>query len=716
MNVLLARLGEWAQSGLGVPLFLLMILGMMILPLPPFLLDVFFTFNIALSLVIILATIYALRPLDFAVFPTLLLVATLLRLALNIASTRIVLLHGHEGSQAAGRVIEAFGHVVIGGNYAVGVVVFSIFIIINFVVITKGAGRVSEVSARFTLDAMPGKQMAIDADLNAGLINQEEAKVRRQEVAQEADFYGSMDGASKFVRGDAVAGILILLINLFGGILIGMLQHQLSFSDAISSYALLTIGDGIVAQIPGLLLSTASAILVTRVSSSQRMSEQLMSQLFRTPQPLFVASGILTTMGIVPGMPHTAFWLLAGMAGLGGWWLRRKALAPSLEKALPVAAARPGSQPGQVVPETAGAAGALPAAAENRDITWDDVLPVDALGLEVGYRLIPMVDRQQGGMLLSRIKGVRRKLSQELGFLLPSVHIRDNLELNPNHYRITLMGVNLAQAEAHADKELAINPGQVFGPLRGIPCKDPAFGLEAVWIEPAQRDHAQSLGYTVVDAPTVIATHLNSVMQKHAWELLGHEEVQQLVNQLSKTHQRLVESIMPSPVSLSLLLRVLQNLLRENIPVRDLRTICEAMADMAQRTQDIDTLTAYVRVALARMIVQGVAGDQPEIAVITLAPDLEQILLQSVQQAKGSGGTDADAVLEPGLAERLRRNLSEAAAKMEMAGKESVLLVSMGIRSMLARFARYSLPGLTVLAYNEIPDNRKVTIFATAGR
>ncbi len=716
MNVLLARLGEWAQSGLGVPLFLLMILGMMILPLPPFLLDVFFTFNIALSLVIILATIYALRPLDFAVFPTLLLVATLLRLALNIASTRIVLLHGHEGSQAAGRVIEAFGHVVIGGNYAVGVVVFSIFIIINFVVITKGAGRVSEVSARFTLDAMPGKQMAIDADLNAGLINQEEAKVRRQEVAQEADFYGSMDGASKFVRGDAVAGILILLINLFGGILIGMLQHQLSFSDAISSYALLTIGDGIVAQIPGLLLSTASAILVTRVSSSQRMSEQLMSQLFRTPQPLFVASGILTTMGIVPGMPHTAFWLLAGMAGLGGWWLRRKALAPSLEKALPVAAARPGSQPGQVVPETAGAAGALPAAAENRDITWDDVLPVDALGLEVGYRLIPMVDRQQGGMLLSRIKGVRRKLSQELGFLLPSVHIRDNLELNPNHYRITLMGVNLAQAEAHADKELAINPGQVFGPLRGIPCKDPAFGLEAVWIEPTQRDHAQSLGYTVVDAPTVIATHLNSVMQKHAWELLGHEEVQQLVNQLSKTHQRLVESIMPSPVSLSLLLRVLQNLLRENIPVRDLRTICEAMADMAQRTQDIDTLTAYVRVALARMIVQGVAGDQPEIAVITLAPDLEQILLQSVQQAKGSGGTDADAVLEPGLAERLRRNLSEAAAKMEMAGKESVLLVSMGIRSMLARFARYSLPGLTVLAYNEIPDNRKVTIFATAGR
>ncbi len=702
-----------SQAGLGVPMFLLMILGMMILPLPPFLLDVFFTFNIALSLVIILATVYALRPLDFAVFPTLLLVATLLRLALNIASTRVVLLHGHEGSQAAGKVIEAFGHVVIGGNYAVGVVVFAIFIIINFVVITKGAGRVSEVSARFTLDAMPGKQMAIDADLNAGLINQEEAKIRRVEVAQEADFYGAMDGASKFVRGDAVAGILILLINLVGGLLIGMLQHGMGFADALSTYALLTIGDGIVAQIPALLLSTASAILVTRVSSSQKMSDQLFTQLFRTPQPLFVAAGILGTMGLVPGMPHLAFLFLASLAGGLGWFLyKRSKEGRPVGMPVPV----PGSAGTPLAPEIAGPAGALQALPEQKDISWDDVLPVDALGLEVGYRLIPMVDKQQGGQLLSRIKGVRRKLSQELGFLLPSVHIRDNLELNPNHYRVTLMGVPVAQSEAHPDRELAINPGQVFGPVRGIACKDPAFGLDAFWIESSQRDHAQSLGYTVVDAPTVIATHLNSLMQKHAWELLGHEEVQQLLNQLSKSHQRLVESMTPSPVSLSLLLRILQNLLRENIPIRDLRTICETLADVAQRSQDVDVLTAQVRVSLSRLIVQGVAGDESEIPVITLAPELEQILLQSVQQAKGNGGSDADAVLEPGLAERLRQSLTDAAARMEMTGKEAVLLVSMGVRSMLARFARYSLPGLTVLAYNEIPDNRKVTIFATAGR
>ncbi len=686
-----------ARSGLGVPIFLLVILGMMILPLPPFLLDVLFSFNISLSLVIILASVYAQRPLDFAVFPTVLLVATLMRLALNIASTRVVLLHGHQGSDAAGKVIEAFGHVVIGGNYAVGVVVFAIFIIINFVVITKGAGRVSEVSARFTLDAMPGKQMAIDADLNAGIINQEDAKQRRAEVAQEADFYGAMDGASKFVRGDAVAGILILLINLIGGVLIGMMQHQLSFTDALSSYALLTIGDGIVAQIPALLLSTASAILVTRVSSAQSMSEQLLSQLFATPQPLFVAAGILTVMGLVPGMPHVSFLLLAILAASLGYSLfqrqQRQAQLP-----LPV----------ETVP--------APAQAEQREIGWEDVQPVDSLGLEVGYRLIPLVDKSQGGALLSRIKGVRKKLSQDLGFLLPSVHIRDNLELPPTHYRLTLMGVAVGQAEAYADRELAINPGQVFGSLRGVACKDPAYGLDAVWIETAQRDQAQSMGYTVVDTATVIATHLNSLMQKHAWELIGHEEVQQLVEQLRKTHPKLVESLIPQPLSLSLLLKILQNLLRENVSIRDMRTICEAVSDLIQRTQDVDALTAHVRVALSRMIVHGVVGDQDEIPVITLEPELEQILLQSVQQARSAGGGDSDAMLEPGLAERLRKNLSEATQRMEMAGKESVLLVSLGIRAMLARFARYSMPNLTVLAYNEIPENRKITIFATAGR
>lgn len=690
------------RSGLGVPVFILVMLGMMILPMPPFLLDVLFTFNIALSLVILLASIYALRPLDFAAFPTVLLVATLLRLALNIASTRVVLLNGHEGGDAAGKVIEAFGHVVIGGNYAVGFIVFMIFIIINFVVITKGAGRVSEVSARFTLDALPGKQMAIDADLNAGVITQDEAKLRRAEVAQESDFYGSMDGASKFVRGDAIAGILILLINLIGGVLIGMMQHQLPFSEALSVYALLTIGDGIVAQIPALLLSTASAILVTRVSASQSMTQQLVKQMFASPQSLIVASGVLIAMGLVPGMPHFAFLFLGGLAGFVGWKMLKKGQQKS----------SPGTVPDLVseVPPAAVPVG------ENVEIGWDDVQPVDALGLEVGYRLIPLVDRQQGGQLLSRIKGVRKKLSQELGFLMPSVHIRDNLELMPNMYRVTLMGVTLAEAEILPDREMAINPGQVFGTMRGVECKDPAFGLDAVWIEPGQRDQAQSLGYTVVDASTVIATHLNAIMHKHAWELLGHEEVQQLIGQLAKTNAKLVENLIPQPLPLSLLLKVLQNLLRENIPVRDTRTICEALAEMAPRTQDPDVLTSAVRIALSRMIVQTINGTDPELAVITLEPDLEQILLQSVQQARSAGGSEGDAILEPGLAERLRRSLAEASSRMEMAGKEAVLLVSGGVRTMLARFARYSIPGLHVLAYNEIPDNRKITIFATAGR
>lgn len=690
---------------MGVPIFLLVILGMMILPLPAFLLDVLFSFTITLSLVVLLVTINALRPLDFATFPTVLLVATLLRLALNIASTRVVLLHGHEGGAAAGKVIEAFGHVVVGGNYAVGIVVFFIFIIINFVVITKGAGRVSEVSARFTLDAMPGKQMAIDADLNAGAISQEEAKLRRTEVGQESDFYGAMDGASKFVRGDAIAGILIMLINLIGGLFIGILQHDLTFADSLQKYALLTIGDGLVAQIPALLLSTAAAILVTRVTSAEKMTDQVKRQMFGSHQSLAVAAGILIAMGLVPGMPHVAFIGLGGLAALGAWYVWKRNQAP-LKKPEHVVAA-----------EAAAAAAVAPLpAAEMKELSWEDVQPVDLIGLEVGYRLIPLVDRAQGGQLLSRIKGVRKKLSQEMGFLMPSVHIRDNLDLMPNTYRVTLMGVAVSEAEVHPDREMAINPGQVFGPLKGIEARDPAFGLDAVWIEPMLREQAQSLGYTVVDASTVIATHLNEVMRKHAPELLGHEEVQQLVAQLQKSSPKLVENLIPQPVSLGLLLKVLQNLLREQVPIRDIRTICESLSEVAMRTQDPDALTAHVRVALSRMIVQSINGTEADLHVITLDPELEQILLQSVHQARQQGGGDQDAILEPGLAERMRHSLQEAANRMELAGRESVLLVSQGVRAMLARFARYSIPGLHVLAYNEIPDNRKVTIFATAGR
>nr|WP_218649369.1 flagellar biosynthesis protein FlhA [Pseudomonas taiwanensis] len=688
------------RGNLGVPLLVLVMLGMMTLPVPPFLLDVFFTFNIALSIVVLLVSVYALRPLDFAVFPTILLVATLLRLALNVASTRVVLLHGQDGHDAAGKVIQAFGDVVVGGNYVVGAVVFAILMIINFVVVTKGAGRISEVSARFTLDAMPGKQMAIDADLNAGLIDQAEAKKRRSEVSQEADFYGSMDGASKFVRGDAIAGLLILFINLIGGMAIGMLQHGLSFSDAGRIYSLLTIGDGLVAQIPSLLLSTAAAIMVTRVSSSEDMGQQVNRQMFASPKALAVSATILIAMGLVPGMPHVSFIGLGLVAAGGAWWIwhRQKQVKE------------------QAVQEEQRQQELLPAqrAQETKELGWDDVTPVDLVGLEVGYRLIPLVDRNQGGQLLARIKGVRKKLSQEMGFLMPSVHIRDNLDLLPNAYRLTLMGVSVAEAEVYPDRELAINPGQVFGTLNGVAAKDPAFGLEAVWIDASQRDQAQSLGYTVVDAGTVVATHLNQVLHKHAHELLGHEEVQQLMQNLAKSSPRLAEELVPGMVSLSTLLKVLQALLQEQVPVRDIRTIAEAIANIAPKSQDPAALVAAVRVSLARAIVQSIVGLEPELPVITLEPRLEQILLNSLQKA-GQGSEDG-VLLEPGMAEKLQRSLVEAAQRQEMLGKQAILLVAGPIRAMMSRFARLAVPTMHVLAYQEIPDNKQVTIVATVGQ
>ncbi|MEO0364485.1 MAG: flagellar biosynthesis protein FlhA [Pseudomonadota bacterium] len=671
-------------KGIGVPVLLLVILAMMMVPLPPLALDTLFTFNIALSLAILLTVIYVARPLDFGVFPTVLLVVTLLRLALNIASTRVVLLEGHSGSGAAGKVIEAFAEFVVGGNFAVGLVVFSILVIINFVVVTKGAGRVSEVTARFTLDAMPGKQMAIDADLNAGLIDQDTARTRRAEVAGEADFYGAMDGASKFVRGDAIASILILFINVLGGLAIGTMEHDLSFSEAGRIYTLLTIGDGLVAQIPSLLLSTAVAVIVTRVSQAQDMSSQIVAQVFRQPKTLAVTAAVLVTLGLIPGMPNFAFLTLAGVCGYASYRLSR---TPPPEPEILEAAPKPEPQ--------------------TRELTWEDVQPLETIGLEVGYRLIPLVDRQRGGQLVNRIKGVRRKLTDNLGFLLPPVHIRDNLDLKPSQYRVSLMGVPLGEGEIEIDKELAINPGQVFGELKGIATKDPAFGLPAIWIDTVQQEEAQMLGYTVVDGSTVVATHISQVLQAHAHELIGHEELQQMLERLGKSAPKLVEALTPKILPAAAILKVLQNLLREGIPVRNIRKIAETLADHGARSQEPDVLTSAVRVALGRSIVQDICGSSPEIPVMTLDPELEQIL-NNASQGGAVGG------VEPGLVERIHESLSKHAKEREAVGDSAILLVAPTIRPWLARMLR-SVRSLHVLAYNEIPEDRQIQMTATVG-
>ena len=678
------------RTGLGVPIGVLAVLAMIVLPLPPIALDILFTFNIALSIIIMMAVFYVSRPVEFGVFPTVLLVATLLRLALNVASTRVVLLNGHSGPGAAGRVIQSFGEFVIGGNFAVGVVVFIILTIINFVVVTKGSGRISEVSARFTLDAMPGKQMAIDADLNAGLITQDEARTRRADVRAEADFYGSMDGASKFTRGDAVAGILILFINIIGGLAIGTIGHGMPIGDAGKRYTLLTIGDGLVTQIPALLLSTAVALIVTRMSRPQELGGEMTKQLFGNPKALGVAAGLLATMGLIPGMPNLAFLFMALLCGATAYAITKRRAAAAAEPAVP---AKP-----------------APASNETRELSWDDVKPVDLIGLEVGYRLVPLVDKRQSGDLLARVRGVRRKLSQDLGFLVPAVHIRDNLDLAPNVYRINLGGVPVGESIIYPDRELAINPGRVFGPIQGIATKDPAFGMDAVWIEPSARDHAQTLGYTVVDPSTVIATHLSFIVQGHAHEILGHEEVQHLLNTLAKSAPKLVEDLVPRVVPLSTLVRVLQGLLAERVPIRNMRTIIETIAEYAPKTPDAAVLQGQVRVALGRQIVQDIAGVNAELPVITLEPDLEKLLQGSL------AGNAANPGLEPGLAERLQQRLAEASRRQEVAGEPSVLLVPPALRHTLARFTRSSVPSLHVLAWNEIPDNRKVRLVSAVGR
>jgi flagellar biosynthesis protein FlhA len=678
--------------GLGAPTVLMMMLAMVILPLPPIALDALFSFNIALSLILVLAVVYVGRPLELSVFPTILLFVTLLRLALNVASTRIVLLEGHQGSGAAGKVIEAFGDFVVGGNYAVGLVVFAILVIINFVVVTKGAGRISEVSARFTLDAMPGKQMAIDADLNAGLLTQEEAKQRRQDVRDEADFYGSMDGASKFVRGDAIAGILILFINIIGGIVIGSMQHDLSLNQAVEIYTLLTIGDGLVAQIPSLLLSSAVAVIVTRVSTVSNLSDQIVGQVFGHGQVLVVTGGILALLGLIPGMPNLAFLTLAAACGGGAWALRQK----------------------QQVPEEADITPAPVTNEAPAELGWQDIPTLDSIGLEVGYRLIPLVDRKNGSELLNRIKSVRKKISQQIGFLVPPVHVRDNLELAPNAYRIVFMGVPSAEAQVHLDRELAINPGQVFGEISGIETKDPAFGLDAVWIEPANRDHAQTLGYTVVDTSTVIATHMSQMMQDQAHELFGHEEAQQLLDRLAAQAPKLVEELVPKLLPMSVVVKVMQALLLEKIPLTNVRKIVEALAANAVHSQDPDTLLQAVRIALGRTIIQQISGLTDELPVLTLEPKLAQ-LLQSNQQASVDGTSGGAPGFEPGLVERVHSALSDAARRQEAAGETPVLLVDPTLRQWFARLARHSLPNLNVLAFNEVPDDKAIRMVATVG-
>lgn len=690
-NDFFSRLKPMLNGKMAAPLILVALLAMVVIPLPPTMLDLLFSFNIALSLTIMLASIYVLKPLHFASFPSILLIATLLRLALNVASTRIVLLEGHTGTNAAGNVIEAFGEFVIGGNYTVGFVVFAILVIINFVVVTKGATRIAEVSARFTLDSMPGKQMAIDADLNAGLIDQDEARRRREEIMQESDFYGSMDGASKFVRGDAVAGILILFINIIGGFIIGVAQHDLTFSEAAHNYTLLTIGDGLVAQIPSLLLASAAGLLVTRSTKEQDMGEQIVGQLFKDPKTLAVTSGIIGSMGLIPGMPNVPFLMIAVMGGTVSWLLMQRQKAAAEAMAVP-----------QTPTETP---------KEQRELDWDDLNPVDPVGLEIGYRLIPLVDKNQGGQLMSRIKGIRKKISQELGFLIPPVHIRDNLDLAPTAYQITLFGVIFGEAEIYPDRMMAINPGQVFGELEGIKSQDPAFGLDAVWIENSQREHAQAQGYTVVDVDTVIATHLSRILQTHAHELLGREEVQQLLDNLGKTTPKLIEGLVPDTIPLGGIQKVLQNLLEENIPIRDIRTIIESISEQAARTPDPEAITASTRVALSHSIIQHINGIKEDLPIITLDPELEQILLQTLN-ATG----DSNASLEPGLAENMHKNLNEAAQRQEMAGESAILVVQAGLRTWIARFIKHSIPGLNVLSYNEIPDNKQIRIVANVGR
>ena len=694
-NALIKNLQHWksnnstALQGLAAPILVVAILALMVLPMPAWLLDTFFTLNIATALMVMMIAAYMVRPLDFAAFPSVLLLTTLMRLSLNVASTRVVLLEGHTGPGAAGAVIEAFGHFLIGGNFAVGLIVFAILVVINFVVVTKGAERIAEVSARFTLDAMPGKQMAVDADLNAGLIDEPEAKRRRAEVQEEANFFGSMDGASKFVRGDAMAGILILIITIVGGFIIGMAQHGLSAGDAANSYVLLAVGDALVAQIPGLLISVAAAMVISRVGKDNDTGKQIANQMLASPRAMAITSAILIMLGLIPNMPHTVFLIMGSLFGYGAWMIHKKN-QQSTAKASSGAADAP-------------APGALPAPQQDSEATWDDLQPVDLLGLELGYRLIALVDKKRQGDLLTRIKGVRRKFAQEVGFLPPAVHVRDNLELKPSAYRLTLRGVMVGEGEAFPGMYLAINPGGITTPLIGTPTTDPAFGLPAHWIDERQKEAAQMAGFTVVDSETVMATHLSHLMQMHAAKLLSRNEVQQLVEHVAKSAPKLIEEVIPKMVSITAFQKVLQLLLEDAVHIRDIRTIIETLAEHATSTQDPVELARRVRIALAPAIVQQIYGPTRELNVIAIEPGLERLLMQALSNPQAPS-------LDPGVADLLTQRAAEVANRQEELGMPACLLVPDAIRNTIARLVRRVAPRLQVLAHSEIPETHTIRI------
>ncbi|QFQ09863.1 flagellar biosynthesis protein FlhA [Enterobacter sichuanensis] len=678
----LPNMKETQWQVLAGPVLIMTILAMMILPLPTFVLDLLFTFNIVLSIMILLVAMFTQNTLEFSAFPTVLLFSTLLRLALNVASTRVILMNGHTGSEAAGQVVEAFGHFLVGGNFAIGIIVFIILIIINFMVITKGAGRIAEVGARFSLDGMPGKQMAIDADLNAGLIGEEEAKRRRKEVTQEADFYGSMDGASKFVRGDAIAGLLIMAINIIGGLVIGVMQHDMSASVAGETYTLLTIGDGLVAQIPGLVISTAAGVVVTRVANDQDVGEQMVGQLFTSPRVIVLAAGVIGLLGLIPGMPNFVFLLFTATLLGVAWWLRGR--EGDAKKA-------GGAQTDADAAEAE--------VAQVHEATWSDVQMEDTLGLEVGYRLIPMVDHEQQGQLLTRVRGIRKKFAQQMGFLPPAVHIRDNLDLAPTHYRILLKGVTIGSGDVQPDRWMAINPGCAEGEVPGTPCTEPTFGLPALWIDEVHRELAQTLGYTVVDPSSVVATHLNHLISTHTEELFGRQEAQQLLDQITKHSPKLVEDLIPAVISLTTLHKVLQNLLAERVPIRDMRTIIDTLAEFATAQSDADELTTRVRARLSRAITQQWFPGEGDIQLIGLDLSLEQLLVQATQSGSA---------IEPGIAENLMKQTEQALQHQEGLGAPPVLLVNPALRLMLSRYLRRIFPQLAVLSSQEINTQRNV--------
>ena len=685
MNTSVNSLKLWAGKntsvlqGMSAPLLVVAILALMVLPIPAWLLDTFFTLNIAVALMVMMVAAYMIRPLDFAAFPSVLLLTTLMRLSLNVASTRVVLLDGHTGPGAAGKVIEAFGHFLIGGSFAVGLIVFAILVVINFVVVTKGAERIAEVSARFSLDAMPGKQMAVDADLNAGLIDEATAKARRLEIQDEANFFGAMDGASKFVRGDAIAGILILIINIIGGFAIGMLSHDLSASQAANSYILLAVGDALVAQIPGLLISVAAAMVVSRVGArDDDVGKQILQQVFMSPRVLGMAGGILVLLGLIPGMPHTVFLIIGSGLGWIAWMLLQRQRKPAAEEA-------------------------APAPVSDGEASWDDLQPVDLLGLELGYRLIALVDKNRQGDLLTRIKGVRRKFAQEVGFLPPAVHVRDNLELKPSAYRILLRGVVVGEGEAFPGMFLAINPGGITTPLIGTATTDPAFGLPAHWIDAAQKEAAQMAGFTVVDSETVMATHLSHLMQVQAARLLSRTETQQLVEHVVRLAPKLIEEVVPKMVSITTFQKVLQLLLEEAVHIRDIRTIIETLAEFAGSTQDPAELVKQVRIALAPAIVQQIYGPTNELSVIAIEPGLEHLLVQALAGSNGPA-------LDPGVADLLTHKAAEVANKQEELGIPACLLVPDAIRTTIARLVRRMAPRLQVLSHSEIPETHTIRI------